>query len=210
MIQAKCPSCQSVVQGPERLAGKKVQCGQCQTIFQFPAAPAAAAPAPAPAAAPAPAPKAPAARPTAPQPVAAAQPSRSKRPKPAGKAPASKTPKSVKSNGSKKLIMFGAIGVGLIGLVILGIFVFPKMFGGSGQGAGLIPQYASGKTFAAGRIDIQSILKSDLATQLGLEKDLNEGLKDFPIKLKASDLASITFVVDEPASAKDDPQPILI
>ncbi|MBT3202087.1 MAG: hypothetical protein HN350_19465 [Phycisphaerales bacterium] len=209
MIQAKCPSCQSVVQGPERLAGKKVQCSKCQTIFQFPAA---AAPAPAPAAQPAAArPTAPqpaaAARPTAPQPAAAPAPSQSK---PTKKASASKTRKPAKSKGgNKKLVMFGGIGLVVVALVVLGVFVVPGMFGGASTA--VIERYASADTFAVGTIDIQNIVNSDLYEKLGLDKQLNDIMaKEIQTTLKPADFLSITLVFNKPKSGDAEPEPTVV
>jgi hypothetical protein len=100
--------------------------------------------------------------------------------------------------------MLGAIGAIVIALVLVAIFVLPKMFGG-GSPTQTIRQYATSDTFAAGTIDLQSIIKSDLYEKLGLAALVKEAIKEVPTKLKPEDFASVTILMDKPKTAGSPP-----
>ena len=102
--------------------------------------------------------------------------------------------------------MLGVIGAMLIALALVAIFILPKML--SGSPTDTIRRYATSDTFAAGTIDLQSIIKSDLYGKLGLAALVKEAIKEVPSKLKPEDFASLTVLMDKPKSAgtpPDDP-----
>ncbi|MBL7219778.1 MAG: hypothetical protein ISS69_06680 [Phycisphaerae bacterium] len=197
MITAKCPSCQVTVRGPDHVAGKKVKCGKCQTIFQFPQpAPPAGSP--------------PAAQQAAPQPAPQVAPQAPGRPQSPSKAPARKVRRAARAKGGKKkLILFGSIGAAAIVLVLLLVVFVPKMFGGSSSA--MIGQYASADTFAVASIDIQNIIKSDLYEKLGLKELVDKGMSDAPIKLKPEDVSAFVVLLDKPLPGKKfRPEPTIV
>ena len=184
MITAKCPSCQVAVRGPERLAGKKVKCGKCQTIFQFPQLASAAGPAPA-------APQ------QAPQPTPQPAPPPPGRPKSPATATASRARSAAPAKkGGKKLVLLGLIGAAVIVLAILLVFVVPMILGDSSSA--IIGQYATADTFVVASVDLQNILKSDLYKTLGLEQLVNSGMKGAPITLKPEDVSTMVVLMDKP------------
>jgi len=92
--------------------------------------------------------------------------------------------------------VLGSIGAGAIVLVLLAVFVVPKIFGGSSTA--LIKQYASADTFVVASVDLQNIIKSDLYKKLGLEELVNDGMKGAPTTLKPEDISTIVVLMDKP------------
>jgi len=190
MITVKCPSCGVTVRGQDRLAGKKVKCGKCQTIFRFPQLPATAGTQGG----------GPKTAPEAASPRAASVPRPSARPKSRAKTPSRGVRPGAAPKGGKKLVVLGSIGVGVIAGVVLLIVFVPQMFGGSSSA--MIGQYASADTFVVASVDFQNIIKSDLYEKLGLGQLVQEGMTGAPTKLKPEDIARLVVLVDKPALGK--------
>jgi len=213
MITVKCPSCQTIVSGPERLCGKKVQCGKCKTVFLFPQTPAQAAPRPAapqptPQAAHQPAPR-PAAPPAATRPAAQQAAKRPDAPHGPDDEPKPKTRKAGLSKGAKKSIMLSIMAIMLLSLAGLAVYVVPKMMARSSPD--IVKRYASNETFAVGKINVENLVLSDLYTRLGLDQLVKDAIKDFPTKLKPEDLAKITIMIDRPLSdSAPVPSPMIV
>ena len=192
MITAKCPSCQALVRGPERLAGKNVKCGKCETVFQFPQLGSAVD-----------------SQPAAPQQAPPPARQASGRPQSPAKAPVGKVRSSAPAKGRKNLIVLGSIGAAVIALVLLSVIFVPKMFGGSSSA--MIGQYASADTFVVASVDLRNIIKSDLYAKLGLEQFVNKGMAGAPITLKPEDVSKFVVLMDKPSLGKKfKPAPMIV
>jgi len=192
MITAKCPSCHVLVRGPERLAGKNVKCGKCETVFQFPQLGSAVD-----------------SQPAAPQQAPPPARQASGRPQSPAKAPVGKVRSSAPAKGRKNLIVLGSIGAAVIALVLLSVIFVPKMFGGSSSA--MIGQYASADTFLVASVDLQNIIKSDLYAKLGLEQFVNKGMAGAPTTLKPEDVSTLVVIMDKPSLGKKfKPAPMVV